>query len=105
MVTVLSGRVPGLLMLPVHIWQFRGSRRFPISQPSGFRAKPAAWLLECGVTFDMDGQIMTDNHRTANPKIFAGGDAVRGADLAVRAFADGRDAAEEILRTLTQNMN
>ena len=48
---------------------------------------------------------MTDNHRTANPKIFAGGDAVRGADLAVRAFADGRDAAEEILRTLTQNMN
>ena len=71
----------------------------------GFRAKPAAWLLECGVTFNMDGQIMMDNHRTANPKIFAGGDAVRGADLAVRAFVDGRDAAEEILRTLTPNTN
>lgn len=71
----------------------------------GFRAKPAAWLLECGVTFNMDGQIMIDNHRTANPKIFAGGDAVRGADLAVRAFVDGRDAAEEILRTFTPNTN
>ena len=53
----------------------------------------------------MDGQIMIDNHRTANPKIFAGGDAVHGADLAVRAFVDGRDAAEEILRTFTPNTN
>lgn len=49
---------------------------------------------------DHDGQSSN-----CKSKIFAGGDAVRGADLAVRAFADGRDAAEEILRTLTPNMN
>jgi glutamate synthase (NADPH/NADH) small chain len=32
-------------------------------------------------------------HQTTNPKVFAGGDMVRGADLVVRAVFEGREAA------------
>ncbi len=35
--------------------------------------------------------------QTANPKIFAGGDMVRGSDLVVTAIYEGREAAEGIL--------
>lgn len=35
--------------------------------------------------------------QTANPKIFAGGDMVRGSDLVVTAIWEGRQAAEGIL--------
>ena len=34
---------------------------------------------------------------TSNPKIFAGGDMVRGSDLVVTAIFEGRQAAEGIL--------
>ena len=36
-------------------------------------------------------------HQTSNPKIFAGGDMVRGSDLVVTAIFEGRNAAEGIL--------
>ena len=39
-------------------------------------------------------------YQTTNPKIFAGGDAVRGADLVVTAMAEGRHAARGIMRFL-----
>ena len=35
--------------------------------------------------------------QTSNPKIFAGGDMVRGSDLVVTAIYEGRKAAEGIL--------
>ncbi|MNJ78001.1 Glutamate synthase [NADPH] small chain [compost metagenome] len=35
--------------------------------------------------------------QTGNPKIFAGGDMVRGSDLVVTAIHEGREAAEGIL--------
>ncbi|MDA9560567.1 glutamate synthase small subunit, partial [Porticoccaceae bacterium] len=35
--------------------------------------------------------------QTSNPKIFAGGDMVRGSDLVVTAVFEGRQAAEGIL--------
>jgi glutamate synthase (NADPH/NADH) small chain len=35
--------------------------------------------------------------KPANPKIFAGGDMVRGSDLVVTAIWEGRQAAEGIL--------
>jgi glutamate synthase (NADPH/NADH) small chain len=38
--------------------------------------------------------------QTSNPKVFAGGDTVRGADLVVRAAFDGREAAKSILQAL-----
>ncbi len=38
--------------------------------------------------------------QTSNPKVYAGGDCYRGADLAVTAAADGRKAALAIMRQL-----
>jgi glutamate synthase (NADPH) small chain len=36
-------------------------------------------------------------YQTTNPKVFAGGDMVRGSDLVVTAIWEGRNAAEGIL--------
>ena len=36
-------------------------------------------------------------YQTSNPKIFAGGDMVRGSDLVVTAIDEGRKAAEGIM--------
>jgi glutamate synthase (NADPH/NADH) small chain len=38
--------------------------------------------------------------QTTNPKVFAGGDMVRGSDLVVTAVFEGREAAEGILNYL-----
>jgi glutamate synthase (NADPH) small chain len=35
--------------------------------------------------------------QTTNPKVFAGGDMVRGSDLVVTAIWEGREAADGIL--------
>ena len=35
--------------------------------------------------------------QTSNPKVFAGGDAVRGSDLVVTAIYEGRKAVEGIM--------
>jgi glutamate synthase (NADPH/NADH) small chain len=70
----------------------------------GFRASPAPWLEEHGVALESDGRIRAAGHAlpfaTSHPKIFAGGDNVRGADLVVTAVHDGREAGEAIARML-----
>ena len=38
--------------------------------------------------------------QTTNPRVFAGGDGVRGADLVVTAAYEGREAAAGIARWL-----
>ena len=38
--------------------------------------------------------------QTTNPKVFAGGDMVRGSDLVVTAVHEGREAAKGIARYL-----
>jgi glutamate synthase (NADPH/NADH) small chain len=38
--------------------------------------------------------------QTTNPKVFAGGDMVRGSDLVVTAVFEGREAAQGILQYL-----
>jgi len=68
----------------------------------GFRPSPPDWLKEFNVTLDERGRIVapqeqTYKHQTSNPKIFAGGDMVRGSDLVVTAVYEGRQAAEGIL--------
>jgi NADPH-dependent glutamate synthase beta subunit-like oxidoreductase len=60
------------------------------------------WLNAQGVDVDDWGRIRANvnsryRYQTSNPKIFAGGDAVRGADLVVTAMAEGRHAAQGIL--------
>ena len=71
----------------------------------GFRPSPADWLGAHGVELESDGRIKAQgfglSYQTANPKIFAGGDNVRGADLVVTAVHDGREAGLAIARYLT----
>ncbi len=68
----------------------------------GFQAEAASWFDAQGIKTDDWGRTVapanqTLKYQTANPKIFAGGDQVRGADLVVRAVYEGRQAAEGIL--------
>jgi len=46
------------------------------------------------------GRVM---HQTTNPKVFAGGDMVRGSDLVVTAVFEGRNAATGILKMLADS--
>ena len=68
----------------------------------GFRPSPPAWLAEFGIETDGIGRIKAPEtgpyrYQTTEPKVFAGGDAVRGSDLVVTAVYEGRQAAEGIL--------
>lgn len=75
-----------------------------VIQAFGFRPSPDAWLSEHGVALEDDGRIKVDPavpYRTSHPKIFAGGDNVRGADLVVTAVHDGREAGVSIARQLS----
>ena len=70
----------------------------------GFRPNPQPWFAEFGITTDPAGRVIAQGQRhafqTANPKVFAGGDMVRGSDLVVTAVYEGRQAAEGILAYL-----
>jgi len=70
----------------------------------GFRPNPQPWFADAGVNIDAGGRVVAKGFahefQTANPKIFAGGDMVRGSDLVVTAVYEGRQAAEGILAYL-----
>ncbi len=71
----------------------------------GFRPSPPDWLVAHGIELDERGRVkapsaQTFRHQTTNPKVFAGGDMVRGSDLVVTAVYEGRQAAEGILNYL-----
>ncbi len=68
----------------------------------GFQPDPADWLGANGVDINGWGGVVAPEEQqykfqTSNPKIFAGGDMVRGSDLVVTAIWEGRQAAEGIL--------
>ncbi len=64
----------------------------------GFDNVEFPWYDDMQINTGKWGDIIVDkNKRTSNKRVFAGGDAVRGADLAVTAAADGREAALSIL--------
>lgn len=68
----------------------------------GFQPHSMSWLTPHDVELDDWGRIKAPlnqqyQFQTSNPKIFAGGDAVRGSDLVVTAIDEGRKAAEGIL--------
>ena len=68
----------------------------------GFAASPAPWFATHGIEGHADGRVRVsaDVRRpfaTTNPKVFAGGDMVRGSDLVVTAVFEGREAARGIL--------
>ncbi len=71
----------------------------------GFRPSPAPWFAEHGIECQPDGKVRVTRDarlpfQTANPKVFAGGDMVRGADLVVTAVFEGREAARGIINYL-----
>jgi len=68
----------------------------------GFRPSPSPWFTEHNIDIDEGGRVIAPEKtempfQTSNPKIFAGGDMVRGSDLVVTAIYEGRQAAEGIL--------
>ncbi len=67
----------------------------------GFEHEPHPFLRDCAIGLERWGNIRTDDGcTTSHPKIFAGGDCRRGADLAVTAARDGRRAALTIIERL-----
>ena len=68
----------------------------------GFRPNPQSWFKKNKIFTDEIGRVKINNiskyaHQTNNPKIFSGGDMVRGSDLVVTAVFEGRNAAKGII--------
>jgi glutamate synthase (NADPH/NADH) small chain len=68
----------------------------------GFRPSPPDWCAAAGIELDESGRLLVGGagrlpFQTTNPRVFAGGDNVRGADLVVRAVHDGREAAASMV--------
>ena len=68
----------------------------------GFQASPANWFESFNIQTNQWGLVDAREDddfpfQTSNPKVFAAGDMVRGADLVVTAVADARKAAEGII--------
>jgi glutamate synthase (NADPH/NADH) small chain len=76
-----------------------------VIQAFGFLPSPPDWLASHGVALAANGKVITGAdgalpQQSSHPRIFAGGDNVRGADLVVRAVYDGREAAGSIAELL-----
>ena len=68
----------------------------------GFQPSPAPWFEQHSININSWGGVDAAEHQTfkfqtSNPKVFAGGDMVRGSDLVVTAIWEGREAAQGIL--------
>ena len=68
----------------------------------GFRPDPPPWFSGIDIALHEDGRVRVESanglpFQTSNPKVFAGGDMVRGSDLVVTAVFEGREAAKGIL--------
>ena len=69
----------------------------------GFRASPADWFKDFNIKINNAGLVEASEKQelkfqTSNPKIFSGGDMVRGSDLVVTAIWEGREAAKSIIQ-------
>ena len=68
----------------------------------GFLPSPAKWFDDAKIALHPNGRVRVSANpktpfQTTNPKVFAGGDNVRGSDLVVTAVFEGREAARGIL--------
>ncbi|NOX07987.1 MAG: FAD-dependent oxidoreductase [Gammaproteobacteria bacterium] len=68
----------------------------------GFRPSPADWFDASNIKLDKRQRVIAPAeaefaYQTNNPKVFAGGDMVRGSDLVVTAVFEGREAAGGII--------
>ena len=71
----------------------------------GFLPSPPNWFDGHNIRLHGNGRVRVSASRetpfqTTNPKVFAGGDMVRGSDLVVTAVFEGREAATGILAYL-----
>ena len=71
----------------------------------GFRPDPPEWFSDFDINTLDSGRVLVKSmgavpFQTSNPKVFAGGDMVRGSDLVVTAVHEGREAARGIARYL-----
>jgi glutamate synthase (NADPH) small chain len=71
----------------------------------GFLPSPPRWFDAHGIRVHHDGRVRVSASparpfQTTHPKVFAGGDMVRGSDLVVTAVFEGREAARGILNYL-----
>jgi glutamate synthase (NADPH/NADH) small chain len=71
----------------------------------GFLPSPPDWFAQQQIALHANGRVRvsgapSSKFQTTNPKVFAGGDMVRGSDLVVTAVFEGREAAQGILRYL-----
>jgi glutamate synthase (NADPH/NADH) small chain len=72
----------------------------------GFLPSPPDWFGAHDIALHGNGRVRVtaaaaaQRFQTTNPKVFAGGDMVRGSDLVVTAVFEGREAAEGILNYL-----
>jgi len=68
----------------------------------GFLPSPPDWFEPHSIALHASGRVRVSASaerpfQTTNPKVFAGGDMVRGSDLVVTAVFEGREAARGIL--------
>ncbi|MBO1924771.1 FAD-dependent oxidoreductase [Thiomicrorhabdus sp. 6S3-12] len=68
----------------------------------GFQPNPPEWFKDFDIELNnWNGVVASEDtlyqFQTSNPKVFAGGDMVRGSSLVVHAIAEGRKAAEGML--------
>jgi glutamate synthase (NADPH/NADH) small chain len=71
----------------------------------GFLPSPPDWFERQNIELHGNGRVRVSaapryRFQTTNPKVFAGGDMVRGSDLVVTAVFEGREAAQGILHYL-----
>jgi glutamate synthase (NADPH/NADH) small chain len=76
----------------------------------GFLPSPPDWFVQQQIALHANGRVRVSGapslpFQTTNPKVFAGGDMVRGSDLVVTAVFEGREAAQGILRYLGVRAN
>ena len=67
----------------------------------GFQPNPPSWFDAFSIETMPSGRVRVAAlgerpFQTTNPKVFAGGDMVRGSDLVVTAIFEGREAAKGI---------
>jgi len=112
-----NGKVEGIKVIETELGPADESgRRRPVEIPGseqvipcdavlvafGFKPSPAEWFDEHNIRINDWALVEAAEEQefpfqTANPKVFAGGDMVRGSDLVVTAIWEGRKAAEAIL--------
>jgi glutamate synthase (NADPH) small chain len=76
----------------------------------GFLPSPPDWFDRQRIDLHPNGRVRVSSapharFQTTNPKVFAGGDMVRGSDLVVTAVFEGREAARGILKSLGMRTN